>query len=137
MSENTPSGKIAISTDLAPKAIGPYSQAVRSGDLIFVSGQIALDPGTGELAVGGIEAETRQALKNLSQVLVAAGATWKEVVRTTLYLTNLADFAAVNAVYSEFVGPTTPPARATVQVSALPRGAAIEIDAVAHILDKQ
>lgn len=122
--------KSVVSTTRAPAAIGPYSQAIRAGELVFCSGQIALDPGTGELVTGGVEAETRQVLDNLEAVLDAAGASWASVVRTTIYLVDMADFPAVNRLYGERVGET-PPARATVAVAALPRGAKVEIDAVA------
>jgi 2-iminobutanoate/2-iminopropanoate deaminase len=124
--------KTAISTGGAPKAIGPYSQAVRAGDFLFLSGQIALDPATGSLAAGGIEAETKQVLANITAVLTAGGASWADVVRTTIFLTNLADFATVNQLYGEVTG-AVPPARATVQVAALPRGAVVEIDAIAFV----
>jgi 2-iminobutanoate/2-iminopropanoate deaminase len=124
--------KIAVSTEAAPRAIGPYSQAVRAGDFLFLSGQIALDPATGTLVTGGVEAETRQVLANLTAVLAAGGASWADVVKTTIYLTNLGDFATVNALYGEATG-ATPPARATVQVAALPRGAVVEIDAIALV----
>ncbi|XYH98803.1 RidA family protein [Sorangium sp. So ce1128] len=124
--------KTAITSDQAPRAIGPYSQAVRAGDLVFCSGQIPIDPATGELVAGGIEAQTAQVIKNLSEVLSAAGASWNDVVKTTIYLTNLADFAVVNQVYGAAVGGVLP-ARATVQVAALPKGAAVEIEAVAHL----
>jgi 2-iminobutanoate/2-iminopropanoate deaminase len=127
--------KTAVSTDRAPKAIGPYSQAVRAGDFLFLSGQIALDPETGEIVPGGIEAETRQVLANLRAVLVAAGASWTDVVRTTIFLTNLGDFATVNRLYGEVTGDV-PPARATVQVAALPRGSVVEIDAIAFLRDR-
>ncbi|WP_438017841.1 RidA family protein [Sorangium sp. So ce315] len=121
----------AITSDRAPRAIGPYSQAVRAGDLVFCSGQIPIDPATGELVAGGIEEQTAQVIKNLGEVLSAAGASWNDVVKTTIYLTNLADFAVVNQVYGAAVGGVLP-ARATVQVAALPKGAAVEIEAVAH-----
>jgi 2-iminobutanoate/2-iminopropanoate deaminase len=124
--------KTVVQTEGAPRAIGPYSQAIRVGELLFCSGQIPLDPVSGELETGSIEAQTRQVLKNLTAVLAAGGAGWEHVARTTIYLTDLGDFAAVNAVYAEFAG-ATPPSRATVQVSALPRGAAVEIDAIAHL----
>jgi 2-iminobutanoate/2-iminopropanoate deaminase len=124
--------RTAITTELAPRAIGPYSQAVKVSDLLFCSGQIPLDPATGELVAGGIEAQTHQVLKNLGAVLSAAGSGWSDVVKTTIYLTNLADFAVVNQIYGTVV-VGVPPARATVQVAALPRGAAIEIDAIARI----
>ncbi|WP_437734603.1 RidA family protein [Sorangium sp. So ce1335] len=122
----------AITSDRAPRAIGPYSQAVRAGDLVFCSGQIPIDPATGELVAGGIDAQTAQVIKNLSEVLSAAGASWNDVVKTTIYLTDLADFAVVNQVYGAAVGGVLP-ARATVQVAALPKGAAVEIEAVAHL----
>lgn len=124
--------KSVVSSDHAPRAIGPYSQAIRVGELLFCSGQIPLDPATGELVRGEIEVETRQVLKNLHAVLVAGGAEWSDVVKTTIYLTNLGDFAAVNRVYGEHFG-SAPPARATVQVAALPKGASVEIDAIAHV----
>ena len=124
--------KIAISTPHAPAAIGPYSQAIKAGDLLFTSGQIALDPATGTLVHGDIEVETRQVLQNLGQVLAAAGTTWDEVVRTTIYLTDLGHFAIVNRLYGEVTG-AVPPARSTVQVAALPRGAQVEIDAIARL----
>lgn len=120
----------AISTTDAPKAIGPYSQAVRSGNLVFLSGQIPLDPATGELVSGTIEQETERVMDNLAAVLAAAGCTFSHVVRTTIFLTNLGDFQAVNGVYGKrFSGVF--PARATVQVAALPRGCRVEIDAIA------
>jgi len=121
-----------IHTDKAPKAIGPYSQAVRSGNLVFCSGQIGLHPATGEMVTGGVVAETQRILGNLHAVLAAAGATLDDVVRTTIYLTDLADFAAVNEVYGIFFAAPFP-ARATVGVAALPRGAKVEIDAIAVV----
>jgi 2-iminobutanoate/2-iminopropanoate deaminase len=122
--------KTEIATDKAPKAIGPYSQAVRSGALLFLSGQIPLDPQSGTLVEGGIEAETRQVMANLEGVLNAAGASFDNVVRTTIYLVDLDDFGRVNEIYAQcFSAPF--PARATVGVAALPRGARVEIDAVA------
>jgi 2-iminobutanoate/2-iminopropanoate deaminase len=124
--------KTVVSTDRAPAAIGPYSQAIRVGDLVFCSGQIPLDPRTGEMVQGGIEAQTRQVLANLGEVLAAAGASFQDVVRTTIYLVDLGDFAVVNRIYGEAVG-SLPPARATVQVAALPKGSAVEIDAIAHL----
>ncbi len=127
--------KSAVSTDGAPKAIGPYSQAVRAGELLFLSGQVALDPATMTIVPGGVEPETRQVLANLTAVLAAGGATWDDVVRTTIYLTNLGDFAIVNQIYGEVTG-AVPPARATVQVAALPRGAVVEIDAIALVRDR-
>lgn len=122
----------AISTKAAPAAIGPYSQAVRSGDLVFLSGQIPLHPETGELVSGTIEDETRRVLDNLAAVLAAAGASFDTVVKTTIYLTDLGDFAAVNGVYGERF-TVAAPARATVGVASLPRGARVEIDAIARV----
>lgn len=120
----------AVSTGGAPAAIGPYSQAVVSGDLVFLSGQIPLDPERGTLVGGSIEDETRRVLESLRAVLAAAGLGLDAVVRTTVYLTDLADFPRLNQVYAEFFAEPFP-ARATVQVSALPRGARVEIDAIA------
>ena len=124
--------KTIVSTDQAPAAIGPYAQATRAGNLVFCSGQIPIDPKTGELVSGGIEAQTRQVLANLAAVLGAAGASWPDVVRTTIWLVDLGDFAVVNRIYGEVVGASLP-ARVTIQVSALPKGAAVEIDAIAHL----
>lgn len=120
----------AVATTAAPQAIGPYSQAVVAGDLVFLSGQIALDPERGRLVDGSIEDETRQVLKNLAAVLAAEGLAFSAVVRTTVYLTDLADFPRVNQTYAEFFQEPFP-ARTTVQVTALPRAARIEIDAIA------
>ena len=125
--------KTAVATDQAPAAIGPYSQAVRAGDLVFTSGQIGLDPRTGELVEGGVEAQTRRVLENLTHVLAAAGASWADVVRTTVFLADLGDFALVNRLYGERIGGGVMPSRSTVQVAKLPRGAAVEIDAIAHV----
>lgn len=120
----------AISTSDAPAAIGPYSQAIVVGKLVFCSGQLGLDPATGEL-VTGVEAQAERALRNLTAVLAAAGATWGEVVKTTVFLADIADFIAVNAVYATFM-PDPPPARSTFAVGALPKGGRIEIEAVAR-----
>jgi 2-iminobutanoate/2-iminopropanoate deaminase len=122
--------KDTIATTQAPQAIGPYSQAVRSGAWLFCSGQIGLDPATGQLVGGGVEAETTRVLDNLRAVLVAAAATLDDVVRTTIYLVDLADFTRVNEVYARYFSAPFP-ARATVGVAALPRGAHVEIDAIA------
>jgi 2-iminobutanoate/2-iminopropanoate deaminase len=124
----------AITTRNAPAAIGPYSQAVRAAGLLFVSGQIPLEPSTGQVVPGDVAAQAEQVLKNLEAILVAAGGTLGDVVRTTIYLVDLAHFTTVNEVYARFfVAPC--PARVTVQVSALPRGSLIEIDAIATARD--
>jgi len=115
-----------IATDGAPAAIGPYSQAIQAGETLYLAGQIGLDPVTGELVPGGVEAEARQVMANLGAVLEAAGFDFADVVQTQIFLTDLGAFAAVNAIYGEFFG-ADPPARATVGVAALPRGAAVEI----------
>lgn len=120
----------AISSDRAPGALGPYSQAVRVGDWVFLSGQIGLVAQTGELAPGGVAAEVEQVMRNLGAVLAAADLDFADVVRTTIYLVDMADFAAVNEIYGRFVAAPFP-ARATVGVAALPRGARVEIEAVA------
>lgn len=118
-----------VSTDRAPAAIGPYSQAARAGGTVFLSGQIALDPDSGELVAGGIEAQARRAFANLEAVCAAAGGSLDDVVRVGLYLTDLGEFSVVNAIMGEvFREPY--PARSTIEVSALPRGAAFEVDAV-------
>ena len=121
-----------IATDQAPRAIGPYSQAVVAGGFLFCSGQIPLDPESGVLVSGTVADETRRVLENLRGVLAAAGLGLDAVVRTTVYLTDLADFPVVNQVYAEFFAPPSP-ARSTVQVAALPREARVEIDAIAAI----
>jgi 2-iminobutanoate/2-iminopropanoate deaminase len=122
--------KKVIVTDQAPAAIGPYSQGIEAGGWLFLSGQIPLDPHSGEIVAGGIEAQARQVMTNLKAVLAAAGVDFTAVVKTTIYLTDLANFAAVNAIYGEAF-PAAPPARATVQVAALPKGVQIEIDCIA------
>jgi len=124
-------GIVAVTTASAPAAIGPYSQAVAVGDLVFCSGQIGLDPATGEIVPGGIEAETRRVLANLAAVLAAAGCRPDDALRTTIYLADLGDFALVNGLYGAWVGNPAP-ARSTVGVAALPRGARVEIDVVAR-----
>lgn len=124
--------KTILSTDAAPKAIGPYSQAVRAGDFVFTSGQIALDPKTGEMVTGGTASEAKQVLANLVAVLAAAGATPADVVKTTIFLADMGDFAEVNALYGE-VFRTELPARSTVQAAKLPKGARVEIEAVAYL----
>lgn len=124
--------RTAIRTTEAPAAIGPYSQAIRSGDLLFTSGQIPLDPATGVLIDGDITAQTRRVMENLSAVLAAAGASFADVVKTTIFLVDLADFAAVNAVYGERFA-SAPPARSTVQVARLPKEARVEIEMIVRI----
>lgn len=119
-----------VTTNRAPAAIGPYSQAVVAQGLVFVSGQIPLDPATSALVEGGIAAQTRQVLNNLQAILEAAGSSLTVVIKTTVYLADLADFGEMNAVYAEFFSGD-PPARATVQAAALPRGALVEIEATA------
>lgn len=119
-----------IKTENAPAAVGPYSQAVRIGDLVYTAGQIPLDPATGEMVSGAIEVQTRQVLNNMSAVLIAAGSGLDSVVKMTVFMTDLGQFARMNAVYAEFF-PGEPPARSAVEVSALPLGADIEMEAVA------
>lgn len=123
--------QLEIRTEAAPAPVGPYSQAIRLGELVFVSGQIPLDPETGEIVPGEIEDETRQVLANLSAVLAASGSALARVVKTTVYLTDISLFARINAVYAEAFDRDPAPARATVEVSALPLGARVEIDAIA------
>jgi reactive intermediate/imine deaminase len=118
-----------IRTDSAPKAIGPYSQAVRAGNTVYLSGQIPLDPATGELVTGDITAQTRRVFENLSAVCEAAGGSLAQLVRVGIYVTDLKNFAAVNAVMAEFCKEPYP-ARSTIEVSGLPRGAEVEVDAV-------
>jgi 2-iminobutanoate/2-iminopropanoate deaminase len=120
----------AVSTSGAPTAIGPYSQGIASGDLVFCSGQLGLDPATGEMAEG-VEAQTERALRNLGAVLDAAGCSWGDVVKTTVYLADIGDFTAVNGVYAPFMADP-PPARSTFAVGALPKGGLVEIEAIAR-----
>ncbi len=127
----SPPQKIIIQTDEAPKAIGPYSQAVLVGETLHCSGQIALDPKTGKLVQDSIEAETRQVLENLGAVLRAAGMDYRNVVRATVYLSDIRHYQAVNQVYNEYFGDSKP-ARAAVQVAALPKGANVEISCIAR-----
>ena len=126
--------RVAVTTTDAPAAIGPYSQAIKAGDYLFVSGQIPLDPATGQLITGDIAAQTHRVFKNLSAILEAAGATLDHVVRTTVYLADMDDFTAMNAVYATYFS-TPAPARATVQAARLPRDARVEIDAIASLTD--
>ena len=121
----------AVSTNSAPAAIGPYSQGIASGDLVFCSGQLGLDPATGDMVEGGVEAQAERALRNLGAVLDAAGVGMNDVVKTTLFLASMDDFTAVNAVYAKFM-PEPPPARSTFAVSALPKGGLVEIEAIAR-----
>jgi len=125
--------RLGIRSDDAPAPVGPYSQAVRDGDTLYMAGQVPLDPATGKLIEGSIADETAQVLRNLEAVLVAAGGSPASVVRTTIYLTDLGDFARVNEVYADFFSFEPAPARSTVQVAALPLGARIEIDAIAAL----
>jgi 2-iminobutanoate/2-iminopropanoate deaminase len=123
-----------IHTDRAPEAIGPYSQAVRAGNLVFASGQIPTDPATGQFVPGGIAEQTEQVLRNLSAVLEAAGTGLDRVVKTTVFLAEMSDFAAMNEVYARFFS-NEPPARATVAAAGLPRDARVEVDAIAVVED--
>ena len=120
----------AISTTGAPGAVGPYSQAIAAGDLVFCAGQIGLDPATGALVEGGVEPQTERCLKNLAAVLDAAGLTFANVAKTTIFLMDIGDFTRVNEVYARFM-PEPPPARSTFAVAALPKGALVEIEATA------
>jgi 2-iminobutanoate/2-iminopropanoate deaminase len=131
-----PTDKLAIATTDAPAAIGPYSQAIRVGDTLFTSGQIPIDPATGELVPGDITAQTTRVLENLKAVLAAAGVDFVHVVKTTVFLKSMSDFAAMNAVYATYFAPhgVIPPARSTVQVAALPKDAMVEIECIARDL---
>jgi 2-iminobutanoate/2-iminopropanoate deaminase len=124
--------RTAISTPHAPGAIGPYSQAILADNILFCSGQLGLDPATGEFVAGDVGAQAEQALRNLVAVLEVAGLTFADVVKTTIFLADMADFATVNSVYGRFV-TDPPPARSTVAVAALPRGGRVEIEAIARI----
>ena len=124
--------KEIVHTDAAPAAIGPYSQAVRTGDLLFVSGQLPLDPGTGEFVPGGIAEQTTQCLKNLEAILSAGGSSIANVVKVTVYLQNISDFGAMNEAYAAVFGESVP-ARAAFEVAALPKQAMVEIEAVATV----
>ena len=124
--------KMLIQTAQAPAAIGPYAQAVRAGNLLFVSGQIPLDPATGQMVTGDITVQTERVLKNLAAILEAGGSDLARVLKTTVYLRDLEDFGKMNAVYAKFLGED-PPARATVQAARLPRDAAVEIDLIAEV----
>ena len=119
-----------ISTDKAPAAIGPYSQAIRTGSLLFCSGQIPLDPSTGEIVKEDVEGQARRCLENLAAVCEEAGASLAQAVRCTVYLTDMNDFARVNEVYAEYFAGDDPPARVAIAAAALPKGADVEIDAI-------
>jgi 2-iminobutanoate/2-iminopropanoate deaminase len=124
--------RTTVSTAHAPAAIGPYSQAIRADGYLFCSGQLGLDPSTGEFVAGDVAAQAEQSLRNLGAVLEAAGLTFGDVVKTTIFLADIADFATVNAVYGRFV-TDPPPARSTVAVAALPKGGRVEIEAIARL----
>jgi 2-iminobutanoate/2-iminopropanoate deaminase len=119
-----------VSTEKAPKAIGPYSQAIRAGPLLFLSGQVGFDPATGQLVSGDVAAQTHRVLQNIGAILSAAGISFDHVVRTTVFLADMNDFAAMNDVYATYFG-SPPPARSTVQAARLPKDARVEIDAIA------
>jgi len=129
MSDQT---KTAISTPDAPAAIGPYSQAVRVGDMLFASGQVGLDPATGQIVDGGIVEQTKRVFENIKSVLAAAGADLTQVVKTTVFLKNMSDFAAMNEIYAKYLAPTgtVPPARSTVAVAGLPKDALVEVEVI-------
>jgi 2-iminobutanoate/2-iminopropanoate deaminase len=124
-------GKKIILTDSAPKAVGPYSQAVKFNGMLFTAGQLGLDPATGKLKGDGVETQARQSLSNLEALLGAAGLGFADVVKTTMFLVDLTQFAKVNAIYAERVGTENPPARSTIQVAALPLGGLVEIEMIA------
>jgi 2-iminobutanoate/2-iminopropanoate deaminase len=124
--------KKVISTTTAPQAIGPYSQAIQAGEFLFVSGQIAIDPATGNVETGDIRSQTKRVLENIRAILAASGSSLESVVKTTIFLKSMADFASVNEVYGTYFVENRP-ARATVEVSSLPKGVAVEIDAVAFL----
>jgi 2-iminobutanoate/2-iminopropanoate deaminase len=123
--------KKVINTEKAPKPVGPYSQAIEVGQMLFCSGQIAIVPETDEVLTGDIETQTRQVMKNISAVLEKAGYSWNHIVKTTIYLTSMADFPKVNAIYAEAF-KELPPARSTVAVAGLPKGVNVEIEVLAH-----
>jgi len=127
--------KEIITTDKAPKAIGPYSVACRVNNLVFTAGQVGIDPATGDIVAGGIEAETRQVFENLTNVLEAAGSSLENVVKTTVFLADMGDFAFMNGIYATYFTENFP-ARSTVQVAALPKNASVEIEVVAVVREK-
>jgi 2-iminobutanoate/2-iminopropanoate deaminase len=122
----------AVSSESAPQALGPYSQAIRAGQFLFVSGQVPIDPSTGQLVSGSIAEQTRRAFQNVGEILTAAGASFQQVARTTVYLADLSDFAAMNEVYATFFTPPQP-ARSTIQAARLPRDAKIEVDVIVFL----
>ena len=122
----------AVSTESAPQALGPYSQAIRAGQFLFVAGQVPIDPATGNLVTGDIGAQTRRVFENLGAILAAGGASFQHVVRTTVYLADLSEFAAMNEVYATFFTPPQP-ARSTIEAARLPRDARIEVDVIAFL----
>ena len=128
-----PTRKTAIATKDAPAAIGPYSQAIRVGDMLYASGQVALDPATGQLVAGGIAEQTTRAFENIKAVLTAAGLDMTHVIKTTVFLKNMSNFAAMNEIYAKYLAPdgAVPPARSTVAVAALPKDALVEIEVIA------
>ena len=127
--------KTRVSTSAAPNAIGPYSQAVRVGEFVYTSGQVALDPASGAVVAGGIAEQTTRALENLKAVLAAAGTDFSKVVKTIVFLKDMNDFAAMNAVYGKYLAPegVVPPARSTVEVARLPKDALVEIEVIASV----
>jgi 2-iminobutanoate/2-iminopropanoate deaminase len=125
--------KKRIQTNHAPAAIGPYSQAIVIDNMVYTAGQVGLDPETGNLVMGGIEEQTHQVLRNQTSVLEAAGASMNDVIKTTVFLSSMADFAAMNAIYAQYFNPDLPPARSTIQAGGLPRGALVEIECIAVI----
>ena len=133
---HTTEGRSIVSTDQAPKAIGPYSQAVSIHGMVYTAGQVGLDPAKMEIVEGGIEAQTLQVLTNLKHVLEAAGADMAHVIKTTVFLADMNDFVAMNTIYSQFF-PENPPARSTVAVAGLPKGARVEIEAVAALVKSE
>jgi 2-iminobutanoate/2-iminopropanoate deaminase len=126
--------KRTISTDSAPRAIGPYAQAIQAGELLFISGQLPIDPATGEFTSDDVEGQTRQSLKNVKAIVESAGGSIDSIVKTTVFLKNMSEFSLMNGEYSK-VFQTEPPARAAVEVAALPKGALVEIEAIARIAD--
>jgi 2-iminobutanoate/2-iminopropanoate deaminase len=126
--------KIPVSTEAAPAAIGPYSQAVRVGETLYASGQVGLDPVTGQIVEGGVEAQTVRVFENIKAVLAEAGLGFEHVVKTTVFLKNMGDFAAMNAIYAKYLAPegVVPPARSTVAVAALPKDALVEVEIIAR-----